>query len=53
VLSASMTAVYRDRLATVPLIGIPLPALLAVVWAPTQSPALRAFVPCLREAFDR
>jgi DNA-binding transcriptional LysR family regulator len=53
VLSASMTAAYRDRLSAVPLTGTPLPALLAVVWAPSQSPALRVFIPRLREAFGR
>ncbi|WP_353322183.1 LysR substrate-binding domain-containing protein [Mycobacterium sp.] len=53
VLSASMTAAYRDRLSAVPLTGTPLPALLAVVWSPSLSPALRVFIPCLREAFGR
>jgi DNA-binding transcriptional LysR family regulator len=53
VLSASMTAVYRDRLSAVPLTGTPLPALLAVVWSPSLSPALRVFIPRLREAFGR
>ena len=52
VLSASMTAAYRDRLPTVRLTGTPLPALLAVVWTPSQSPALRGFLPRLREAFS-
>jgi DNA-binding transcriptional LysR family regulator len=51
ILSASMAAVYRDRLSAVPLTGTPLPALLAVVWSPSQSPALRVFIPRLREAF--
>jgi DNA-binding transcriptional LysR family regulator len=53
VLSASMTAAYRDRLSTMPLTGTPQPTLLAVVWAQSPSPALRAFIPRLREAFDR
>jgi DNA-binding transcriptional LysR family regulator len=53
VLSASMTAPYRDRLAVVPLTGIPVPALLAVVWPVTPSPAVRAFLPGLRAAFGR
>jgi DNA-binding transcriptional LysR family regulator len=53
VLSASMTAAYRDRLSAVPLTGTPLPTLLAVVWTQSPSPALRAFIPRLREAFGR
>jgi DNA-binding transcriptional LysR family regulator len=53
VLSASMTADYQDRLSVVALTGIPLPALLAVVWSPSHSPALRVFIPRLREAFGR
>ncbi|MDT5200327.1 MAG: hypothetical protein QOH34_1849 [Mycobacterium sp.] len=53
VLSASMTIAYHDRLSAIPLTGIPLPALLAVVWSPSPSPALRAFIPRLREAFGR
>ncbi|WP_319449075.1 MULTISPECIES: LysR family transcriptional regulator [unclassified Mycobacterium] len=52
VLSASMTSAYRDRLPAVRLTGTPLPALLAVVWTPSQSPALRGFLPRLREAFS-
>jgi DNA-binding transcriptional LysR family regulator len=53
VLSASMTTAYQDRLSAIPLIGTPLPALLAVVWSPSPSPALRGFIPRLREAFGR
>jgi DNA-binding transcriptional LysR family regulator len=53
VLSASMTTAYQDRLSAIPLTGTPLPALLAVVWSPSPSPALRAFIPRLREAFGR
>jgi len=46
-----MAAVYRDRLGVVPLTGIPLPALLAVVSSSSPSPAVRAFVPGLGAAF--
>jgi DNA-binding transcriptional LysR family regulator len=53
VLSASMATAYQDRLSAIPLTGTPLPALLAVVWSPSPSPALRAFIPRLREAFGR
>lgn len=53
VLSASMTAAHRDHLSAVPLTGIALPALLAVVWSPSPSPALRVFIPQVREAFER
>ncbi|HEY9264513.1 MAG TPA: LysR family transcriptional regulator, partial [Mycobacterium sp.] len=50
VLSASMTVAHRGPLSAVPLTGTPLPALLAVVWSPVPSPALRTFIPRLREA---
>lgn len=45
VLSASMTAAYQDRLSAIPITKTPLPALLAVVWSPSPSPALRVFIP--------
>jgi DNA-binding transcriptional LysR family regulator len=51
VLSSSMTTDYRDRLSTMPITGTPLPALLAMVWSPSPNPALRVFIPRLREAF--
>jgi DNA-binding transcriptional LysR family regulator len=51
VLSASMTTRYRKRLTALPLTGIPLPTLLAVVWSASANPAARAFIPQLRAAF--
>ena len=53
VLSASMTAAYRDRLSAMTLTGLPLPALLAVVWSPSQSPGRRAIIPRLHDAVGR
>jgi DNA-binding transcriptional LysR family regulator len=53
VLSASMTTRYDKRLVAVPLTGVPVPTLLAVVWSPSPSPAARAFIPQLRAAFSR
>lgn len=53
VLSASMTDDYRDRLSAAVITGIPAPASLAVVWPPTPSPAVRAFLPHLHEAFGQ
>lgn len=53
VLSESMAQDYGDRLAVVPLNGNPVDAVLAVVWSPTPSPAVRAFVPRLAAAFGR
>jgi DNA-binding transcriptional LysR family regulator len=53
VLSVSMTTRYTKRLVAVPLTGIPVPTLLAVVWSTSPSPAARAFVPQLRAAFGR
>jgi DNA-binding transcriptional LysR family regulator len=50
VLSASMTAGYPD-LHAVPIDGVPIPAILALVWRRTGSPALRALLPHCRAAF--
>jgi DNA-binding transcriptional LysR family regulator len=50
VLSASMGSRYPD-LTAVPLDGIRLPALLALVWRSPGSPALRALLPHCRAAF--
>ena len=50
VLSESMAAAY-PHLHAVPITGIPLPALLALVWRPRTSPALGALLPHLRTAF--
>jgi DNA-binding transcriptional LysR family regulator len=51
ILSVSMTANYHHRLTAIPLTGITLPTVLAVVWSPSPSPAVRAFIPPLRAAF--
>lgn len=53
VLSESMAREYTDRLSVVVLRGNPVPAVLAVVWSSTPSPAVRAFVPRLAAAFGR
>ena len=53
VLSSSMAYEYREQLAVVPLRGNPVPAVLAAVWSPTPSPAVRAFAPRLEAAFGR
>jgi DNA-binding transcriptional LysR family regulator len=53
VLSRSMAQEYADRIAVVPIRRNPVPAVLAAVWAPTPSPAVRAFVPRLAAAFNQ
>jgi DNA-binding transcriptional LysR family regulator len=53
VLSVSMAQEYVDRLVAIPLRGNPVPAVLAAVWSPSPSPAMRAFVPRLAAAFTR
>ncbi|WP_197381523.1 LysR family transcriptional regulator [Mycolicibacterium mengxianglii] len=53
VLSESMAREYTDRLSVVRLGGNPVPAVLAVVWSRTPSPAVRAFVPRLAAAFKK
>jgi DNA-binding transcriptional LysR family regulator len=50
VLSASMAAGYPE-LRAIPIGGVSIPAILALVWRPQGSPALRAFLPCGRTAF--
>lgn len=50
ILSLSMAAAHRDRLATLTIEDADTPAILALVWAPPQSPALReVLVRCRRE----
>lgn len=52
VLSESMASV-RPGLVAVPITGVPLPALLALVWRPRTGPALSALLPhCRREFGD-
>jgi DNA-binding transcriptional LysR family regulator len=50
VMSASMAAGFAD-LHAVPIDDVPIPALLALVWRPKGSPALRAMLPHCRTAF--
>jgi DNA-binding transcriptional LysR family regulator len=50
VLSESMAANYPE-LKSVPITGIEIPALLALVWRPRVSAALGALLPYLKEAF--
>jgi DNA-binding transcriptional LysR family regulator len=50
VLSESMAKVHAGLVA-VPVSGVPLPALLALVWRPRTSPALSALLPHCRRAF--
>jgi DNA-binding transcriptional LysR family regulator len=52
VLSASMAAGHPD-LRAVPIDGVPVPALLALVWRRAGSPAVRALLPHCRAAFGR
>jgi DNA-binding transcriptional LysR family regulator len=51
VLSESMAPAI-DRLTAVPIDGLPLPALLALIWRPRPSPALTALLPHLQTAFS-
>lgn len=53
VLSASMAAGYRDRLTAVPIHGIDIPAVLALVWTAPESAALRELLAHSRRAFGR
>ncbi len=53
VLSASMAAGYRDRLTTVPILGIDVPAVLSLVWTTPESVALRELLVHCRHAFLR
>jgi DNA-binding transcriptional LysR family regulator len=50
VLSVSMAAVY-DGLRAVPVADVGVPALLALVWRPAASPAVRALLPHCRATF--
>jgi DNA-binding transcriptional LysR family regulator len=52
VLSESMAAAYPE-LKAVPIAGIEIPALLALVWRPRVSAALSALLPHLEKAFGR
>ncbi|WP_030436414.1 LysR family transcriptional regulator [Actinoplanes subtropicus] len=50
VLSESMAKVHAELVA-VPVTGVPIPALLALVWRPRTSPALSALLPHCRREF--
>jgi len=52
VLSASM-GVDFERLSVIPVTGVEIPALLALVWRGEHSPAVRALLPHLKTAFRR
>jgi DNA-binding transcriptional LysR family regulator len=52
VLSESMASAYPE-LRAVPIVGIDIPALLALVWRPRVSAALGALLPHLEKAFGR
>jgi DNA-binding transcriptional LysR family regulator len=51
ILSESMAANYRDRLNARTIDDVELPALLALAWTTTRSPALRELLHHVREAF--
>lgn len=51
ILSKSMAARYRDRLTALTIDDIETPALLALIWKATRSPALREFLVDSRRAF--
>jgi DNA-binding transcriptional LysR family regulator len=51
ILSDSMATHYRDRLTTLPLDDVDTPALLALTWKNTRSPATREFLTHARRAF--
>jgi DNA-binding transcriptional LysR family regulator len=51
ILSESMAAPHAARLRALPIDGIDIPALLALIWKPEPSPALREFVRYCRQAF--
>ncbi|SEG93395.1 DNA-binding transcriptional regulator, LysR family [Thermomonospora echinospora] len=51
ILSASMSAHYRDRLTAVPIADVETPALLTLVWKSTHSPAVRELLVHSRRTF--
>jgi DNA-binding transcriptional LysR family regulator len=51
VLSASMAVPHRDRLTALPIADVETPALLALVWKSTRSPAVRELLAHSRRAF--
>jgi DNA-binding transcriptional LysR family regulator len=53
ILSASMAAAHSGRLKALTIGDVDTPAVLALVWPSTQSPALKGLLPHLRESFAR
>ena len=53
IFSATMATFYPDRLTAVPVKGVVMPSLLALVWNASPSPALREFLGYAGEAFSR
>jgi DNA-binding transcriptional LysR family regulator len=51
ILSESMAARYNDKLKTIRISNVTTPALLALVWTPATSPALRELLRHARDAF--
>jgi DNA-binding transcriptional LysR family regulator len=51
IFSATMATGFSDRLSAVPIAGVDLPSLLALVWSPSPSLALREFLRFARQAF--
>jgi DNA-binding transcriptional LysR family regulator len=53
ILSDSMAARYRDRLTALPIDDVETPALLALIWKSTHSPAVRELLVHSRQAFTK
>jgi DNA-binding transcriptional LysR family regulator len=53
ILSESMTGTGRDRLTAMVIEDIRIPAVLAVIWSPVASPALRELITRCRAAFGQ
>ena len=51
IFSATMATFYIDRLTAVPITGVAVPSLLALVWRTAPSPALREFLAYASDAF--
>ncbi|HEY2522843.1 MAG TPA: LysR substrate-binding domain-containing protein [Streptosporangiaceae bacterium] len=51
IFSATMATFYTDRLTAVPITGVAVPSLLALVWRTAPSPALREFLAYASDAF--
>ena len=53
ILAETMAAAFPGQLAAVPIEDVGIPSLLALVWAPGESPALRELLVHSRQAFAR